>query len=703
MYNKYYNFIVIQGVCMEISNFKDYASKVLESSFTPISDAQNERQIEERVKVVYQRVKDAGGGDVGSLKDPIIKDLKGRIEELNAKSNYSTTDKIKMFFSSKSAVAAMHMEKAMYAQKAAYLKKMVAIIPKIFSPQYAEGGELQGLKGLEAPLADRPGRITGKQGVKDGEDGHGLLTSTYGEHGKQVVTRDSVVETSIEISKKMIQQLKAQIKKEVDPEKRAVLEKELVFHQTQFLNATSHEHDWLNANYFRDSVKKNGLDKASKNYIAAPPNTRFQELQKPDGTRVVGYVRTGVISDMRNGYVSMKELTEMSKDYDALMTKLEGLRKMQKGSFFKKGDSSDSLKAAIKQLETIEKSFIEKFSTDKDKTALNETLTQLRKKYGNDSQHPTIKKLERYAVLVDAFNNSNTPLPAASSVAKKEVEGIVRDRERVLEHQMMVYIMSQLKNNEAHVKDALKNGTPIEISHVALLNMKQDRNVNKHWRHNERVEMEDMSAIFQKFQGKNLIFDGTGPRMDGNDIYLPMKLAAPNGNNRAELRTNFFNVSVQGDVANTGAQFENNQAAVKKLDQENPGFFAGDDGKAIKKKLENRSEDTSYALAEDLLMHMNKKNQLVSYGCLSAKDRSGVLGESVIQKALPKEAQGKFKDKFFGEEGIPAKISDQNTPGYTATKAKLPAALEGRGFTDTEKVAIYARAAWINVTVKGDL
>jgi hypothetical protein len=240
---------------------------------------------------------------------------------------------------------------------------------------------------------------------------------------------------------------------------------------------------------------------------------------------------------------------------------------------------------------------------------------------------------------------------------------------------MIQLVMAQIEKNGGKISSESQT---FDLVHVCLLNQEKSSFDKSGWVHDERVEIEDMSAIFKEFQGKTLVFDGSGPAIEGNNIYLPPELVkGENAPKTLTLNTFIFNTSVQGNVENTKLQKELNTEQLNKLLKHHPDFFK--DNEKLKQQLLSGAK-SGYGLAEDFLFQLLKSGKLaVSTGCLSAKDRTGFICASLMQRALnailPKGVPNPFESKILSKKFLAYKVVVEN--GHYAVKVNPAADLRG--------------------------
>lgn len=524
--------------------------------------------------------------------------------------------------------------------------------------------------------------------------------------GTSVIKRSAALDTTEKFCDNMIKQLQGKIDALNDKIKGLsngkeknklrdeinILNRDLKFYETQKRNIETHKQayaadpdaqhlrgNWIHSNYFRDSIEQSGFENAREGYIACPVNMRSQTLNGSDGQPQVSYGRVGVISDMRNGFVSYKDLERIKKDSsyaDKILSKMKKKIKKPESKYKKLETEIAKLELEYEGLKIEEQRIREKFTQIDDpvkKQSLSEKDMKNKEKMkaNENEREEKTKKLAEANVFV-SLNSSRKDLQSFAIFSrnnlKEPLKAMMRDREIVLEQQMMVYLQDRIGQNLDYVKECIEQGKPVDICHVGLLSEKTK--MDNGWQCNERVQMEDMAAIFEKFRDKNLIFDGTGPRIDGNDVYFSFEVEAQvdgKAKNSALLNPHFFNTSVQGQRKNNSTQGNINRDNLK-----NARHLFRDEN-VLSVKLEDIKGSTDYDLATDLAHHLRTKTGIVSVGCVSAKDRAGIVGERLMEKPLLEKAklsaQAFFTKVWNDKDNSIKKVIEDNLKGHTAIRA----------------------------------
>lgn len=264
--------------------------------------------------------------------------------------------------------------------------------------------------------------------------------------------------------------------------------------------------DWIGSNYFRDCLTEcEGLQhenpeialecyqEASKKIIPSCVNLRRHEISA-NGEKAT-MIRTGIMSDMRNGYLSLDELVDFQKPNNRFLRDLK-----------------------------------------------YHELDSLRRKLWAENK----KSTPEYAVLTHACHQLKSEENLNMAVAQRRV---------FLQHQMLMLVLEHMQTLQE--KGKLGESDEISMMHLSLLNRTTNSVDKTGWKKNEEVFMRDMAQIFKEFNGKNIIFDGQGPLVDKYGmIHLPQEYGV--NQQKVVLKTLFANVSVQNHKVNDGAQAEIN-------------------------------------------------------------------------------------------------------------------------------------------------
>lgn len=235
--------------------------------------------------------------------------------------------------------------------------------------------------------------------------------------------------------------------------------------------------DWIGSNYVRDcfsltpEMKSEDPTIAAKAYvdtckkiIPACVNMRRHEVVGENGEKIT-MIRTGVISDMRNGYLSLDDLIQAKENKYYRM-------------------------AIFSQLEIKRRELWVK----------------------NQKSTP------EYVVLSYAVEQLKS---------EQSVNQAIAERRACLRNQMLMLILEHVKTLKGN--GTLDQTNIIPMMHLSLLNRKTDSVDDTGWKKNEGTFMRDMSQIFKEFDGKKVVFDNQGPLVDNDGIiHLPVQYCEKN-------------------------------------------------------------------------------------------------------------------------------------------------------------------------------
>lgn len=408
---------------------------------------------------------------------------------------------------------------------------------------------------------------------------------------------------------------------------------------------------WLDSEYWRSSIREvNDYDAAAKAYIAAPINMRYHSYTSPDGD-TSGMMRIGVISDMRNGWYSLHDLQQFREAYkrnpaDAFDLMAKRLKVIAK-DFAKHFDTRENRDIAAdfaklsKGQDPLE---MARYFQSKVEEQLEEVVAELREK----TDETELSKVDD-KIALQSFRMGLRRLVAILE-NPQVVQQVIEERRRVLGDQMVQLVAAQMLRTSPVVDDS---GRPVfKMAHVGFLNTHKHEMENG-WMHDEDVEISDMAAIFKEFDGMSIRFDDAlGPSVDYEKgiVYLPTP-TLPDGvsvDRDITLQTYFANICVQGNNKHDKAQKRINRAELRRLLKDHPKTALHASVKEIIKQLDARDPElapqddveqiSGFRAAEDLLVALiNQGNIAVSGGCLSVKDRTGVVCARVMQRALESE------------------------------------------------------------------
>lgn len=360
--------------------------------------------------------------------------------------------------------------------------------------------------------------------------------------------------------------------------------------------------DWYDSKYFRNLLNSDpnaDYESLIAKYSPGPINFRLQKIGD------YSWLRAGVMSVLPRGLLNQRELKNFLDDPKALKAKQKELLKMRK-SYQKKGEKRivQAIDYHLKQIESI-----------------------------------------------------------------PQIKASIEHGRRILRDQMVMLVMSQLMENQSTLSQ-LDNGDPFTFVHLSLLNEHTKTMDPSGWAHYENNEMLDMFDIFQEFKGKPVFFEAglTKPHLDfeGN-LHLPK--IDQDGPDSIILNPIFFNISPQGNNNLVGIQKklpiqdEINRQGYKELQKDfnvralkHPemrqekyqSFIEQKDLKRAMKKINKGS--SNYGVAVYLVTGLLENKIVVSFGCLSAKDRTG------------------FKAEFIGRLYVKRKVRNEKRPSFVKQK-----------------------------------
>lgn len=421
----------------------------------------------------------------------------------------------------------------------------------------------------------------------------------------------------------------------------------------QIIAASQNEKkDWIDSNYFRnllssnpeinssdEKIALNAYKETLKSYITAPPNARIHEIEA--GGNHYEIMRTGVVSDLSNGYTDLKELKEIIENEEklqklaakksALVKLIENDKKDICAAFTLKligkiEGSEKKAKTLGKKVKLLKAIIENKKTQPRHREIATFVLEYIQDIQFVENESVTLEKKRKELELFIEKNKGKPAIAASAAFALEQIQDMdavrktVSSRRQVLQHQMLQLVLHNMKQ-------ALKNPEKIAdgslwMAHVALLNRTTNAPHSTGWFHSEEHEMKDMAEIYQEFDRKKMILDGKGPYVDNEgNIHLP--IPSQGVSSTLTLNTIFFNISVQGHTTNDGVQEKINKEGMKRLKD----YYKGTLPESLKKNVfeELAQGNSSYKIAEEFLFELMQTNILCAAGCLSAKDRTGFL------------------------------------------------------------------------------
>lgn len=509
-----------------------------------------------------------------------------------------------------------------------------------------------------APLRDAENKLTAAKG--DVIEYVYRDPGTGREFGKEIVVRQDTIAQHQQLIENTKHQLTEALLTEKNPGKVAEIKQRIALCDKELaaINNLDKGTEFISSAYARSQLGKPtaSYDSAASNLcLGAPVNFRHHACEVSDlanNKQTIGaHFRVGVMTYQANGHTHLNEMKQLRELW--VNNRPEGEK---------------AIKAKIESL-----------NKEKEEAKPGNELPFAAQRK-NESINFAVGQLEQ---LMHAETN------------------VITERSFYLETQFMHLLMGQVEKNESQVTDP-KNQS-FSLIHLALLNQKTNKTDRSGWQHNEANQMQDMQAIFQAFNGKNMIFDGKGPYVDvkGN-VHMPQKMLVDGHARKMRIDANFMNVSVQGHMKNDGLQAEINKKAIAKLLEKAgdkaykafvrgtslpPGYTEGLELlKKVKADLDNGK--SSYQVAEDLSVALTKMGMPTSIGCMAAKDRTGFVSARTILRHLyermkdPKSAQHvsevknfskletRFNESIVTNEGCASRVITDNTG---AKKLKLAA------------------------------
>lgn len=238
------------------------------------------------------------------------------------------------------------------------------------------------------------------------------------------------------------------------------------------------------------------------------------------------------------------------------------------------------------------------------------------------------------------------------------LDDLIIKREIGLNEQMLQLIETQIDKNP------LQFDQPLRLFHLGLMN---ENNSDGKTFHEGKI-IGDMADTFERFNGKTLIFDGTGPYIDKEGkIHLSKNL----GGKSVVLETFFANVSVQGSLKKQDLQNQMNQQTLDRFLEIAPDEKKGE---ILNLKQKLASGSSSSSLARDFLRIALDSGVISSTGCRKGKDRTGLvcglvarsyLNEEIdktgLKSAKSKELKNRFAESLLSEDSVASWVVWNNT------------------------------------------
>lgn len=476
-----------------------------------------------------------------------------------------------------------------------------------------------------------------------------------GNRATEQATRIETVHNLKLAAQKELSYLKTILPKENDPNKILEIKDRIKFLNLRIKECELSKSSWASSNFYRDLLKTYKRTDSSefkddikayekfindKYYTFAPTvNTVYHSCKNDTKNVSLGAVRIGIISDMSNGYVNLESLKDLRSEVD----------------------KNDFMMANAKRNQ-MAREIIQVWKGQKGNPRIEPSIGYALKQLGYKDDE--IVEIRNH---LDERENYYTNYKLDNEAISK-IDETIQKRESHLASQFLELLVENLN----HLKEAdLKDGQ-VKMLHVSLLNPQSKSVDPTGWNHDEKNEMYDMKAIFDRFDQSELICDGKGPFIDRDgNIHLPPGIPhIPYGEGKElTLRSLFVNQCVQGTFSlfkpknppteNVGDQKKINEECRKKM--KNMG-------------LENKETDaifgaknTGFKSAVDMIEIANDFGFKVSFGCLSAKDRTGFAGALMSDRVMtdfPKTSRIKFMREQIKKTAIAAKIIHQNTGAH---------------------------------------
>lgn len=299
------------------------------------------------------------------------------------------------------------------------------------------------------------------------------------------------------------------------------------------------------------------------------------------------------------------------------------------------------------------------------------------------------------------------------------LETAVAEREQALTNQMFQVLMTHI---ETIAPDQLDTMDTLSIVHLLLLNPNKKDFGKEGWMHDETHEIQDTMAIYERFHGKTLCFDGTGPFEDLNGvIHMPQTLLGKdNKPKEIKLSTAVVNLSVQGDPDRQHVSRQLGAPGWNRIDKEVFATIPAEKKKQLRgyydrasrspesaaasryhlQRMAERAPRTpqerllkAYALFLLATLNFQKDPANPSYdnatqlsqalalagvpffiSCMGAKDRTGLTSAGTTyalvsaDRSLNKKDQSELSSQLLSEQGVESRAAAENVFGMTTLK-----------------------------------
>ncbi len=269
--------------------------------------------------------------------------------------------------------------------------------------------------------------------------------------------------------------------------------------------AQSERKIWVPTPSLRNKIADHGPEQAERMWLPALVNEEQVLVRDHDGRSLaIPSLRSGAITYYPHGEIDIEKLTQFEQDFNAV-------------------DSRTKIRKA--EAKTLKKMV----------PALRGRKTR------------EIKLMGRFAAGI-------------------ELSKVLVQRQWALENQALQELTIHCQMLIESGKGLPKSGKLVVARQSALDGNKSAKSVGG-FVNNEKNQILDMKAIYGLLEGKEILFDGTGPYLDEDGvIHLPIRLEGRQ--ERVTFKPIFSNISVQGDIGNHGVQREINQKAMEGIKEE---------------------------------------------------------------------------------------------------------------------------------------
>ncbi|MBA3722776.1 MAG: hypothetical protein H0W88_10305 [Parachlamydiaceae bacterium] len=449
---------------------------------------------------------------------------------------------------------------------------------------------------------------------------------------------------------------------------------------------------WASTNSPRFLFKSQTRDMAKKIGLPVLVNLHAQSIQKsetPDGKLWVN--RMGAISVFSHGEISLQELKDI-----ALLEKIhENVNKKAKSiqihprldafyDFRKKNKDIDSNK--LKEIITILKlkaliGYGPEALTNNPDTKIKKLVTEL---------------IEENWILKPEYQSKYGKALDKLVFDVEKLETVINERRELLRMQFLQNLFTHFENRKVHEAETV-------YLHTSLLDLKKQGKNDFGCILHERTQGLDMAALFEEIDGDIIMFDvedSGGPYFDEKGI-IHMPRTCQEGNlEKTTLHTVFYNICVQGEIANTGIQAYINEQAVCSTQ-----ILAGSLSEDKRKEFNIHYNDLQKALVElksgdsdpfegclSLNLAFFTFDAYQSINCYGGKDRTAYLraliSDYFLRQTNPSsELLKRWRKLLVGKDGIAIQIAYENAGQNFLKLTRVDLKLYD-GIFDRAKVAI---------------